>query len=196
MSSWRHRGASRARPMTPRQRARNEGLNIFSTGKPCKNGHIADRYVKSGSCVECCNAWNNDVRHRLQCREWRANNKPRVKELNDRWYSHRLETTRKWKEKNPEAVSLHDRISRARRRGAIGTHTAADIRNILRFQKRRCAYCRTRLADTGFHVDHIIALARGGTNYKENLQILCPTCNLKKHARDPIEFAQSKGMLL
>ena len=25
----------------------------YKTGKPCKNGHIAERYVSTGACVEC-----------------------------------------------------------------------------------------------------------------------------------------------
>lgn len=28
-------------------------LNRFFTGKPCRAGHVAQRYVLSGSCVEC-----------------------------------------------------------------------------------------------------------------------------------------------
>ena len=30
----------------------SEGLRYF-TGKPCKHGHIAERYIKSHHCVEC-----------------------------------------------------------------------------------------------------------------------------------------------
>lgn len=29
------------------------GLNRYYTGKPCKHGHTAHRYVHSGTCVEC-----------------------------------------------------------------------------------------------------------------------------------------------
>jgi len=39
-------------------------------------------------------------------------------------------------------------------------------------------------------------LSRGGSNDKYNLQLLCPTCNLKKSAKDPIDFAQENGNLL
>ena len=35
----------------------------------------------------------------------------------------------------------------------------------------------------GYHVDHIRALADGGANDRTNLQLLCPTCNIKKGAR-------------
>ena len=67
----------------------------------------------------------------------------------------------------------------------------------MKMQGGKCAHlwCRKNLKD-GYHVDHRIALARGGSNDKKNLQLLCPPCNIKKHAKDPIDFAQQNGMLL
>lgn len=48
-----------------RQAAVALGLNQYITGRPCKNGHIARRYMKGG-CAMCA-----DVRHA----EWRATNR-------------------------------------------------------------------------------------------------------------------------
>ena len=31
------------------------GLRKYYTGEPCRNGHIAERYVQSGTCQECIN---------------------------------------------------------------------------------------------------------------------------------------------
>lgn len=33
--------------------ATEKGLFTYNTGKPCSNGHISDRYTKSGGCIEC-----------------------------------------------------------------------------------------------------------------------------------------------
>ena len=38
-----------------RMEAAKAGLNRFYTGKPCRNGHMAERYVLNGTCVECAN---------------------------------------------------------------------------------------------------------------------------------------------
>jgi hypothetical protein len=39
-----------------REYARHNGLNKYFTGKPCKNGHLAERYTMSGTCQECISA--------------------------------------------------------------------------------------------------------------------------------------------
>lgn len=46
--------------------------------------------------------------------------------------------------------------------------------------KGRCVYCNS---DKNLHFDHIIPFSKGGASItKENIQILCAKCNLKKHA--------------
>jgi len=62
-------------------------------------------------------------------------------------------------------------------------------------QKDRCAYCHKKLG-RGYHVDHIVPLARGGTNERRNIQITCKQCNHIKRDKDPIKFAQELGRLL
>jgi 5-methylcytosine-specific restriction endonuclease McrA len=96
---------------------------------------------------------------------------------------------------HPEKRAAHHRNRRARKRAAPGKHTAADIQQLLLFQKKKCACCRKSIAKS-YHVDHVIPLSKGGSNDPHNLQLLCPTCNLKKHDKHPIDFMQSLGMLL
>lgn len=88
---------------------------------------------------------------------------------------------------------------RAQKKRAEGQHTASDIRRIYKDQQNGlCAYfecCQTELDDS-YHVDHIQPLARGGSNYANNLQLCCAPCNISKGASDPIEFARSLGLLL
>jgi len=44
----------------------------------------------------------------------------------------------------------------------------------------RCAYCGST---EKLEIDHIIPLARGGTNDSDNLQVLCRSCNRRKGVR-------------
>src|SRR5579872_2342906 len=41
------------RPIVTRAQARADGLTHYFTGKPCKSGHVAERYLSNGSCVDC-----------------------------------------------------------------------------------------------------------------------------------------------
>lgn len=38
-------------------------------------------------------------------------------------------------------------------------------------------------------------IARGGSNTDDNVQLLCPACNLKKSAKHPVDFMQERGFL-
>ncbi|ESD44066.1 hypothetical protein HMPREF1604_01238 [Escherichia coli 908519] len=42
--------------------AAKAGLNRYFTGKRCRHGHLSERYVLNGTCVEC--AMNSANRHR------------------------------------------------------------------------------------------------------------------------------------
>lgn len=106
-----------------------------------------------------------------------------------------LSSTKVWKKNNRDKTSNYHRTRRARKRNTEGSHTAADIQQLLVLQKSKCAVCHTSIKNS-YHVDHVIPLALGGTNDKGNLQLLCPHCNLSKSAQHPVEFMQSRGMLL
>lgn len=97
-------------------------------------------------------------------------------------------------EKSRASGRVNASIRRARISGAGGTHTKADVEKILRLQRCKCSVCGCSVKKL-YHVDHIIPLAKGGTSWPWNLQILCPTCNMKKRDSDPIDHARSLGRL-
>lgn len=99
-------------------------------------------------------------------------------------------------ENNRARVNERQRNRRALKKGAPGSHTKQDIERLFELQKKKCATCHAKLEKTGFHVDHIVALINGGSNWPDNLQLLCPTCNVKKGARCPIEWARVNGLLI
>ena len=97
-----------------------------------------------------------------------------------------------WARENPDKVKANSKNSRIRRRYrmATGRWSAADVAALLDFQNGKCAnpYCLVELVK--YHVDHIVALARGGSNLPSNIQLLCKECNLRKSIKTMPEFLQ------
>ena len=59
-----------------------------------------------------------------------------------------------------------------------------------------CYWCNKKLIGNKKQVDHYVALSKGGLHTITNLVVACSECNLKKHAKDPYEFANERGRLL
>jgi len=78
---------------------------------------------------------------------------------------------------------------RARRRSrelaAEGSHTTEEWMALLKAHGYRCAYCGI---GGPLEPDHRIPLARGGTNYIENILPACRRCNTRKRLLTEAEF--------
>lgn len=70
---------------------------------------------------------------------------------------------------------------RRNRETARRTFTQVERAVVRRKCNGRCAYCGSVLPEKGWHVDHIQAHRRRGTNEMSNLNPACRTCNLFKH---------------
>lgn len=127
----------------------------------------------------------NRERMRQSAKDWRARNAEHVREKARESYA-----------RNKDAFKAHARNRKARKKNAEGRHTSSDIKRICLSQGNKCAVCQEKLIKSRTHVDHIIPLSKGGTNWPRNLQLLCQTCNLQKWTCDPIDFMQEKGFLL
>lgn len=91
-----------------------------------------------------------------------------------------------WAKAHPESGKVQRDKRRARLLGARGYYTRSDMEAILRAQEGKCFYCRRNLDD--YHSDHFVPLARGGSNYPENIVASCAPCNLSKGAKLPWEW--------
>lgn len=102
-----------------------------------------------------------------RAREWLAANKERAAKRRAEYYR-----------ENPE-VFHNSRIKRRLRYEGKGLSRGLATL-LLAEQGHKCPGCLCSLAD-GFHLDHVMPLAKGGKHCDDNIQALCPSCNLKKH---------------
>ena len=141
----------------------------------------------------------NAIKHKNKNKTYAQNNINYVREYALNYYNSNKEKIKnnslKWAKENKEKVSVNSSKRRARKRNAEGFFTKENVLKLGENQKWKCVYCYINIKNI-YHVDHIIPLIKGGSNFPKNLQLLCPTCNLKKSAKHPIDFAQENGLLL
>lgn len=185
-------------------------LSVYFTGVPCKQGHLANRYVRNWTCVTC---------HAERCTKflpkWRAENPEKSKQYSEKYSeSHALSTKlwrdankdkcyeagRQWRQKHPEKCNILSSEWRSRNRDIMNSLKAKRRADLLdRFPKwlsidekwmigQAYALAKLRTEVTGFdwHVDHVIPL-RGqlvsGLHTPYNLQVIPATTNLQKGNR-------------
>lgn len=174
--------------------AKAQGLPFYYTGEPCKHGHIEKRYTCNGTCVAC---------NESQSLKWQGANPEKVaamRRAKGAVYSANYYWRDPERQKNNTARYLAKHPDRRRqleqrRRNAEGRFTAEDLSSIRTTQGDRCAYCKKRLKGGG-HLDHIIPIKLGGSNWPKNLQWLCQPCNNRKSATDPVVYARKLGLLI
>lgn len=158
----------------------------------------------------------NNKEHRLrQSREWSQNNPEKSREIKQRWVvnnpDRRKEVSRnwarehpeqriKWRAENPEAYHSHNKRNNAKRRAlmneAEGDYTKEDLIAIYADQEGRCAYCGITLywdIPGDIHLDHVVALTRGGSNWPDNLALTCASCNSSKQDKSIEEWQLTRG---
>lgn len=145
-----------------------------------------------------------------QAKDWRAKNKEKVIEYRQLTREKSIAYASNYKKVNKEKINNYfesyrnnnkdkrvawENKRRAAKNASLGQHTSDDIKALFVLQKAKCASCHCDISKS-YHVDHITPLSKGGSNDYKNLQLLCPPCNLKKHNKDGIQWANLNGKLL
>ena len=127
---------------------------------------------------ECSKAWYQSNRERAceRAKAWREANPERERER-----------AKAWREANHELIKARSHRRRACKKNAEGTHTSEDVRLQYNSQKGKCWHCGVELNGV-YHVDHLIPLAKGGTNAANNIVCACAKCNLSKGAKTTQEW--------
>jgi len=72
---------------------------------------------------------------------------------------------------------------RAKRKNAEGSHTQGEWELLKKQYGYVCPACGKSELEIKLTIDHIIPLDKGGSDFIENIQPLCKSCNCKKHTK-------------
>lgn len=154
--------------------------------------------------VEYKRKWKNKNRELVKVRhkEWKKANRERYKIQQREWYERNKEQAKqasvKWA-KTPSGKASF--ANSAHRRRALKAKTtsesiADEIKRLLKLAKA-CYYCERPFSKTlKPTIDHILPLNKGGSHTIDNLCLACKSCNSKKNAKHPEEWAKQIGRLL
>ena len=201
----RYAAAARAkqRAMKPEQKARAKVLKRLAWEK--RRAANPEEYKRRQRKATKKYLENNIDKCRERCRRWVKNNKTKAAAGVQKW---RTKNPKRFRElikaseaRHPERVKRQNATTNSRRQarlaGASGNHTPAEWLAVLDAHGHRCHWCGCKGTKLNpITKDHLVALSAGGTNCASNLVPACRKHNAKKHAKDPLVFARSLGLLL
>lgn len=87
---------------------------------------------------------------------------------------------KQWKNNNPDKIKANYQNRRARKQNAEGDFTDQEWIDLCNQYGNKCLSCGE---EKPLQADHIVPLAKGGTNYIWNIQPLCGSCNGHKFTK-------------
>ena len=171
-----------------RKQAAKRGFKKYFTGEPCNYGHVSERYVKSYKCVACLlqrsKAYHkaNPGKAKESWRRWVEKDPKKAKEL-----SRKQSKRYYWGNRNKSRSIIHN--TRAKRENSPGKWLESLIDEMGQHCKWTC-HCGSDISDD-FTIDHIVPISKGGTNYPDNIQLLCPFCNRSKKNKPQDEYLRT-----
>lgn len=133
-------------------------------------------------------------------KDWYQKNPEKRKKYNEKWRKKNpekaKECNRKWHKANIEKVNFLNERRRVRKKEAEGLHTFAEWELLKKQYGHKCLSCGKCEPEIKLTEDHIIPLDKGGSDYIDNIQPLCRSCNCKKHIKIinyiPLNFIKEK----
>jgi len=111
----------------------------------------------------------------------------RVKASREKHHDKVIERVYLWKKQNPDKAKAIQHASsvrrKARAKNAAGSFSFREWESLKARYDHTCLCCGRQEPEVKLTPDHVIPLARGGSNGLENIQPLCLSCNASKQAK-------------
>jgi 5-methylcytosine-specific restriction endonuclease McrA len=130
-------------------------------------------------------------------REWKNNRDKEEKRLYDRTYSAshpEVAARSRQKRKGIYGGNPYRENRRAQKLNSGGTFKPKDIIDKYKAQHGKCFYCGIKL-NKKYHIDHVVPLSRGGSNFIDNIVLACPSCNCSKGNKMLHEWCLSSRLI-
>lgn len=120
-------------------------------------------------------------------KEWSQKNRHTVRKAGYRYFKRHKKVVHKrnkiYRQQNMDKVLFWIRRRKTARLKTKGQHTLQEWLKLRKKTNGVCPCCKERVGLTKLTPDHIIPLAKGGSDYIWNIQPLCKKCNSSKGAR-------------
>ncbi len=162
--------------MIPNKRAiaLEEGATHYFNGKPCKNGHVANRRTINGCCVACEAAKNNREDRKRYMAEYAHKNREKIRAIASNWQAN-----------NKGKVNANTALRHTAKMKRTPTWLSKEEK-----QRIKCLYqlsaMYSRESGYDWHVDHTIPLQGetvSGLHVYNNLRVVPAVENMRKNNR-------------
>lgn len=161
-----------------RQSQMQDGRHIYC--KTCRKTY----YVPKDELARSTFKERQRAASRRKSIKYRKEHKEEVKKYLRFYYEANKErldkNNRMYRKLHPECQQIVCRRYFARKRGAGGSFTPKEWRNLCEQYDHRCLCCGAQKKLTA---DHIVPMSSGGSNTIDNIQPLCQSCNSRKGAK-------------
>jgi 5-methylcytosine-specific restriction endonuclease McrA len=162
---------------------KNNKEKVAQKGKEWRNGFI-EKHGGAVAYKRWQEKYKKSEKGKAVDKKWREKNANKLRKRRmDYYYSKEGQSyQQRYYNENYEEFLRRNEERRARVKSAKqdGSVTTKALRRKLEDQNFKCVLCELDLRIIGKHADHVIPLAKGGDHTINNIQYLCPSCNLSK----------------